>query len=181
MIVLPLKGIHSWTKKKFIAWQICKILIRIQYKYTTFPEKGKRYCEIFYKLLYFCIVFRSVFRTFQNSNQWFLPGSDHTDWNIVYFLFFYQGYLCFCGFSKFIHKNRRLSLCLLCPFFLRKGGTERRVSFVTFYTKEKSRRKYCGLRVHFYFKYKKRISFDILSFTEMEGFEPSRRVNDLYP
>ena len=31
------------------------------------------------------------------------------------------------------------------------------------------------------FKHKKRISFDILSSTEMEGFEPSRRVNDLYP
>ena len=33
----------------------------------------------------------------------------------------------------------------------------------------------------FIFYNKKRLSFDSLFSTEMEGFEPSRRVNDLYP
>ena len=32
-----------------------------------------------------------------------------------------------------------------------------------------------------YFSNKKRLSFDSLFSTEMEGFEPSRHVNDLYP
>ena len=33
----------------------------------------------------------------------------------------------------------------------------------------------------FNFAKKKRLSFDSLFSTEMEGFEPSRHVNDLYP
>ena len=71
----PPWGIHTnhILKKSSVCIQkhneFRKIHIRIHYQYTTFPEKGKGYCENFYKLAYFCIVFRTVFSAMRKIVQ----------------------------------------------------------------------------------------------------------------
>ena len=63
-LILQIRATHILKKSSACIQshnEFLKIPTRIQYQYTTFPEKGKGYCEIFYKLRYFCIVFRTFF------------------------------------------------------------------------------------------------------------------------